>query len=181
MRIVGGSLGGRRFAAPTGIPARPTTDLAREGLFNILINMIELENIEALDLFAGTGAVSYELLSRSAASVVLVEQDGPSLNFIKKTAALFGIQDRLQLVRGDVMKYLKSTSQRFGLIFADPPYALPGMDVLCEMMLNCLKPGGLAVLEHDGRNSFEEHPHFLRVRSYGDTSFSFFTAGPKTV
>jgi 16S rRNA (guanine(966)-N(2))-methyltransferase RsmD len=179
MRIVGGSLGGRRFQPPANIPARPTTDLAREALFNILGNTIDLEGMKALDLFGGTGGVSYELVSRGAVTTV-VEQDGTSVLFIKKTAALFKIEDELKVVKGDVFRFLKSNIDTYGLVFADPPYALPRMGELVEMMLPRLKPEGMAILEHDTRHGFEGHPHFMRAKAYGDTIFTFFTAQPKT-
>src|SRR4051812_48451497 len=111
MRIVGGTLGGRRFNPPTGIPARPTTDLAREGLFNILNNLIDFEGCMALELFGGTGGVSYELVSRGAKPVTVVEQDAASVAFIKKTTAEFKIADALHVVRGDVFKFLESNGR----------------------------------------------------------------------
>jgi 16S rRNA (guanine(966)-N(2))-methyltransferase RsmD len=180
MRIVGGSLGGRRFQPPPNIPARPTTDLAREALFNILSHAITLDGIDALDLFGGTGGVSYELISRGAATVTVVEQDSTSIAFIKKTAAAFGIDRDLKIVRGDVFRFLASAVNNYGLVFADPPYALPRMGELVSLMLQRLHADGLGVLEHDTRHNFESHPHFLRAKSYGDTIFTFFTAQPPT-
>ena len=180
MRIVGGSLGGRRFQPPANIPARPTTDLAREALFNILGNLLDLEGIQALDLFGGTGGVSYELVSRGAEQVTVVEQDGTSILFIKKTTAAFGIQAGVRIVKGDVFRFLKSNTELYGLVFADPPYALPRMGELVTMMLQRVATDGLAILEHDTRHSFESHTHFMRSKAYGDTIFTFFTAHPKT-
>jgi 16S rRNA (guanine(966)-N(2))-methyltransferase RsmD len=179
MRIIGGTLGGRRFSPPANIPARPTTDLAREGLFNILTNLIDPEGIAALDLFGGTGGVSYELVSRGAASVTVVEQDGVSVAFMKKTAEAFSITESLNIVRGDVFRFLKASAAAYDLIFADPPYALPQMPDLADAMIEKLLPEGLAILEHDGRQGFEQHPHFLRAKAYGDTIFTFFTAAAK--
>lgn len=179
MRIVGGSLGGRRFQPPANIPARPTTDLAREALFNILGNAMDLEGIQALDLFGGTGGVSYELVSRGAEKVTVVEQDGTSVAFIKKTAAAFGIAEDLKIIKVDVFRFLKNDTESYELVFADPPYALPRMGDLVSMMLPRLKEDGLAVLEHDTRHNFESHPNFSRAKSYGDTIFTFFTASPK--
>ena len=180
MRIVGGSLGGRRFNPPANIPARPTTDLAREALFNILSHMMDLEGLEALDLFGGTGGVSYELVSRGA-RVTAVEQDGTSVLFMKKTATEFKIESELKVVRGEVFRFLKKDEGSYGLVFADPPYALPRMGDLVAMMLPRLTGDGLAILEHDTRHSFEGHPHFLKDRAYGDTIFSFFTPQPKAI
>lgn len=175
MRIIGGTLGGRRFSPPANIPARPTTDLAREGLFNILTNLVDLEGIAALDLFAGTGGISYELISRGAASVTVVEQDTASVAFIKKTALDFRIDDALKIVRGDAFRFLK-TAPVYDLIFADPPYALPRIAELGDEITKKLSATGVAILEHDGRNGFEAHPQFLRAKAYGDTIFTFFTA-----
>ena len=178
MRIIGGTLGGRRFSPPANIPARPTTDLAREGLFNILTNLIDLEGITALDLFGGTGGVSYELISRGAASVTVVEQDTASVTFIKKTASDFRIDDTLKVVRSDVFRFLKA-APLYDLIFADPPYALPQMTALPDEMTKKLSTSGIAILEHDGRHGFETHPQFLRTKTYGDTIFTFFTVAAK--
>ena len=121
MRIISGQYGGRRFEAPRNLQARPTTDIAKEGLFNILQNRIDFEGISALDLFSGTGSISFELLSRGAASVVGVEMGRPQQQFIQKVSQELKIGRELQLVRGDVFKYLKGSSQQFDLIFADPP------------------------------------------------------------
>lgn len=180
MRIVGGTLGGRKFQPPANIPARPTTDLAREGLFNILNNMQDFENIAALELFAGTGSVSYELVSRGAASVTLVEQDAASVNFIKKTAEAFNILPQLNIIKGDVFRFIQTVNGSFGFIFADPPYALNRMDELPRLIFekNMLEHDGIFVLEHDYRHSYETHPNFMRAKKYGDTIFSFFTATP---
>ncbi len=180
MRIVGGSLGGRRFNPPANIPARPTTDLAREALFNILNNSLALEGISALDLFGGTGGMSYETISRGAERVTIVEQDGPSVLFIKKMAAEFKIEAALKIVRGDVFKFLKGDATTYEIVFADPPYALPRMEDLVEAMLPRLAKDGLAILEHDARHGFENHPNFSRAKAYGDTIFTFFTAAPKS-
>lgn len=174
MRIVGGTLGGRRFTPPANLPARPTTDLAREGLFNILNNLIDFEGCAALELFGGTGGVSYELVSRGAAPVTVVEQDAASVAFMKKTAAEFKIADALSVVRGDVFKFLDNNTRRYDLVFADPPYALGRMGELPGLMLACLAEEGIAVLEHDSRHGFTELPGFLRMKAYGGTVFSFF-------
>lgn len=176
MRIIGGILGGRRFHPPAGIPARPTTELAREGLFNILTNLTALEGVVALDLFSGTGGVSYELLSRGAASVTVVEQDAASIAFIRKTAVEFKIDGQLKIIRADVFRFLKNTALGYDLIFADPPYALPHIANLADELPARLSAGGIAILEHDGRHGFEGHAHFLRAKAYGDTIFTFFTA-----
>lgn len=174
MRIVGGRLGGRRFNPPADIPARPTTDLAREGLFNILTNLIDFEDCAALELFGGTGGVSYELVSRGSAAVTVVEQDAGAVAFIKKTAAEFRIADALTVVRGDVFRFLGAAPRKYDLVFADPPYALGRLDQLPDLMLECLEDDGFAVLEHDSKHGFDKHPAFLRAKAYGGTIFSFF-------
>ena len=180
MRIVGGDLGGRRFTPPANIPARPTTDLAREGLFNTLSNLFALHGVNALDLFGGTGSITFELISRGASKVTTVEKDQVSAAFIMKTAALFHIEDYIQVERAEVFRYLKNTEACYDFIFADPPYALPDMNVLRDALLPRLSPDGIAIIEHDGRNSFESHPHFLLVKKYGDTIFTFFSQVTKS-
>ena len=177
MRIVGGEFGGRRFNPPSGIPARPTTDLAKEGLFNALQNMIDLEGITACELFAGTGNISYELASRGASDLTLIEGDQESVNFIKKTAQTLGIADKMHIVRGDVFKFIKQNTDSFDFIFADPPYALSHMDDLPKLVFekNMLKPGGIFVLEHTTRNNYELLPNFTKMKNYGTTIFSYFT------
>src|ERR1700761_7397213 len=128
MRIVGGDLGGRRFNPPAKIPARPTTEVAKEGLFNILNNLIDFEGIKTLDLFGGTGSISYELASRGAAELTLVEQDSVTVNFIKKTLQEFGLDDRAQVIKGEVFRFMKQCTEQYDFIFAGPPYALQSID-----------------------------------------------------
>ena len=177
MRIVGGEFGGRRFSPPAKIPARPTTDLAKEGLFNMLNNLIDFDGIKTLDLFGGTGNISYELVSRGAADLTLVERDGVTFDFIRKTAKELGIADQMQLVKGDVFKYLKQCTEQFNFIFADPPYAMENMDELPKIIFSrdMLLPGGLFVLEHTTHNNYERHPNFMRMKNYGTTIFTFFS------
>ncbi len=176
MRVVGGSIGGRRYELPQKLPARPTTDRAKEGLFNILHNLIDLDSIAALDLFSGSGGVSYELLSRGAASVTAVETDRHSVVFIQKTAAEFGIVSRLKIVAEDVFKFLRNATGSYNFIFADPPYALPQMAQFPQTILggDLLLPGGFFVLEHRTRTPLLPHPQFFREAIYGDSTFSFF-------
>jgi len=176
MRIVGGEFGGRRFNPPARIPARPTTELAKEALFNMLANSIDLDGIRALDLFGGTGSISYELASHGAAHITVVERAPISIDFIKKTAEALHIQDRLQIIRGDVFKYLKQCTDKFDLIFADPPYALANMDEVPQLVFGqqLLQPGGLFIMEHTTGNDYRQHPHFQRMKNYGMTIFTFF-------
>lgn len=176
MRIISGEYGGRRFEAPRNLQARPTTDIAKESLFNILQNRLDFEGISALDLFSGTGSISFELLSRGAEHVVSVEMGRVQQLFIQKVATELKIGREHQLVRGDVFRYLKSATQQFDLVFADPPYALAELPTLPDLVLdgNLLKPEGIFILEHGKENDFSAHPRFMELRKYGAVHFSFF-------
>lgn len=183
MRIISGTYGGRRFEAPRNLQARPTTDIAKESLFNILQNRIDFEGLKTLDLFGGTGSISFELLSRGVESAVCVEMGHVQQTFIRKVADTLGIGRELQLVRGDVFKYLRSASSiapeegMFDFIFADPPYALPQLAELPQLILrsHLLKPDGIFVLEHGKDNDFQEVEGFRDLRIYGAVHFSFFS------
>jgi 16S rRNA (guanine(966)-N(2))-methyltransferase RsmD len=177
MRIVGGKFSGRRFSPPSSTPARPTTDIAKEGLFNILGNLIDIEDISTCDLFGGTGSISYELASRGAKELTLVERDMTNINFIKKTAKELGIDSQLNIIRGDVFKFMKQQQGQYDFIFAGPPYALQNIDDLPLLVFekNMLAEDGVFVLEHTPRNDYQQHPNFLRMKNYGTTVFSFFT------
>jgi len=176
MRIVGGEFSGRRFSPPSGIPARPTTDVAKEGLFNTLEHMMDLEGIKTCDIFGGTGSISYELASRGAADLTIIERDGTSIDFIRKTAAALGIASKMQIIKGDVFRFMKSSRDQYDFIFAGPPYALQNIDDLPLLVFekSMLKPGGIFVLEHTPRNDYQRHPCFQRMKNYGTTVFSFF-------
>ncbi|MBR5843308.1 MAG: RsmD family RNA methyltransferase [Bacteroidaceae bacterium] len=176
MRIIRGKYGRRRFDVPNNIKARPTTDFARENLFNVLENQIDFEETVALDLFAGTGAISFELLSRECKRVVCVEKHPTQYNFITKVQQQLG-DDNLQAIRGDVFKFVASCGEEFDFIFADPPYDLPQLESIPSRVLdeNCLlRRGGLFVLEHSRNNDFSNHPWFAEHRVYGSVNFSFF-------
>lgn len=176
MRIIGGEFGGRRFNPPANIPARPTTELAKEGIFNMLSNMIDFEGIATLDLFGGTGSITYELASRGATQLTVVEKDDKSVSFIKKTIEQLHIADRVRPIRSDVFKYLKQCTGQFDLVFADPPYALPNIDEIPMLVfsMELLKPGGLFIMEHSARNNYQEHPNFQRLKNYGTSLFTIF-------
>jgi 16S rRNA (guanine966-N2)-methyltransferase len=178
MRIISGHLKGRRFEIPSDRwKTRPTTDMAREGLFNILQHRIELEGIEVLDLFSGSGALGYEFLSRGAEKVTMVEKFGGCIKFIKKQLKEFGIEDRANLIKMEVFSYLKQSPENtFDLVFADPPYAMREMLEIPDLVFNrqILKSGGLLIIEHDDRYNFENHVNFAEVRKYGQSRFSFF-------
>lgn len=176
MRIVGGEFSGRRFNPPTSTPARPTTDIAKEGLFNALQHMMDLEGIKTCDLFAGTGSISYELASRGAENLTLIERDTGNIDFIKKTATILGILDKMNIIRGDVFKFMKSCTEQYDFIFADPPYALGNIDDVPMLVFEkqMLKSGGIFVHEHAPRNDYQKHPNFMRMKNYGDSVFTFF-------
>ena len=162
---------------PRSFKARPTTDFAKENLFNVLSNHLDFEEggVEALDLFAGTGSISVELLSRGCTQVVSVEKDREHYAFICKVMQELKAVNWLP-VRADVFKFVKSTHRCFDLVFADPPYELKELETLPDLVLGngLLKPGGLFVLEHGKKNHFEAHPCFIEHRSYGSVNFSFF-------
>lgn len=183
MRIISGIYGGRRFEAPRNMQARPTTDIAKESLFNILQNRLDLEGIKTLDLFGGTGSISFELLSRGAASAVCVEMGHIQQTFIRKVADTLKVGRELQLVRGDVFKYIRSATSiapeegMFDFIFADPPYALPQLEEIPQLILgsNLLKRDGTFVLEHGKEHDFQSVEGFQELRIYGAVHFSFFS------
>ena len=176
MRIISGELGGRRFHPPTHMPyTRPTTDIAKEGLFNILQNNLDFETIKTLDLFGGTGSISYELASRGVTDLTVVEKDQTMFEFIKKTAKEFNIEN-LKLIRSDVFKFIQTCSSRFDFIFAGPPYALTNIDDLPRLIIEkkLLENKGWFVLEHTPRNDYKQFPFFRSERNYGTTVFSIF-------
>ena len=175
MRIISGTFKARRIDTPHNITARPTTDFAKEGLFNVLNNLIDFEDIDVLDMFAGTGSISLEFISRGVNNVVSVEKNDLHCTFIRKTCTLLGV-DNLLLTRGDVFRFLSSSHMKFDVIFADPPYDLQQLPLLPDLIFkhDLLKPEGLFILEHSDKNNFENHPNFLEHRHYGNVNFSFF-------
>ncbi|NLI72567.1 MAG: 16S rRNA (guanine(966)-N(2))-methyltransferase RsmD [Bacteroidales bacterium] len=175
MRIISGKFKARRIEVPHNITARPTTDFAKEGLFNLLNNHIDFEGIDVLDLFAGTGNIGLEFVSRGARSVICVELSGKHVAFIRKICKLLNV-DNLTPIKGDVFKFISSTKIKFDLIFADPPYDLERLKEIPAFVFNneLLKSDGLLVLEHSEKNNFETHSHFSFHRKYGNVHFSFF-------
>lgn len=175
MRIISGKYGRRRFDVPTNITARPTTDMARENLFNVLGNLIDLEGKTVLDLFAGTGAMSFEFLSRGAAQVTAVEKARVQCDFIKRVQAQLG-DDNLSLLRGDVFKFISTCRQSFDVIFADPPYDLPRFGQVPGLVLASplVHDGTLFIMEHPREHDFSALPHFSQQRVYGKVNFSLF-------
>jgi len=177
MRIIGGKFKGRRFTPPAkNWPTRPTTDFAKEGLFNILQNMLDLEELDMLDLFGGTGSHCYEFISRGCPRATYVDKFGPAIRFVKKTAETLEITDQIRIVQMDVAKFIAQCQESFDYIFAGPPYGLPWLDDIPDLVLSrrLLKHDGLLVLEHNPNHNFEKHPAFVQSRNYGTTIFSFF-------
>ena len=175
MRIITGEYKGRHFDIPRTFKARPTTDFAKENIFNVLQGYIDFEDATALDLFAGTGSISLELVSRGCKQVVSVEADRDHANFIRQCFKKLN-EERDILVRGDVFRFLKSCHQKFDFIFADPPYALEDLAKIPDLVLNgeLLNEDGIFVFEHGKNHDFSAHPRFLEHRSYGSVNFSHF-------
>ncbi len=175
MRIISGKYKGRRISAPSNITARPTTDFAKEGLFNLLNNRIDLEGIDVLDLFAGTGSISIEFVSRDCKSIISIEQNDRHCNFIRKICTELKITN-LSLLKTDVFKFIASCHTQFDMIFADPPYELDKIAEIPDLIFNqkLLKADGVFVLEHSAKTDFANHPNFVDHRNYGNVNFSFF-------
>lgn len=175
MRIITGQFKGRHFDIPRTFKARPTTDFAKENIFNVLNGYIDFDGISALDLFAGTGSISLELVSRGCKEVVSVEKDRDHARFIADCMKKINAENDI-LIRGDVFRFLKSCHQKFDLIFADPPYALPELDTLPDLVFehDLLAADGVFVFEHGKHNDFSAHPRFKEHRNYGSVNFSIF-------
>ena len=175
MRIITGQFKGRHFDIPRTFKARPTTDFAKENIFNVLNGYIDFDGITALDLFAGTGSISLELVSRGCKEVVSVEKDRDHARFIADCMKKINAENDI-LIRGDVFRFLKSCHQKFDLIFADPPYARPELDTLPDLVFehDLLAADGVFVFEHGKHNDFSAHPRFKEHRSYGSVNFSIF-------
>ncbi len=175
MRIIGGSLKGKEIDPPRNYRARPTTDFAREGLFNILDNEYEMEGLRVLDLFAGTGAVSLEFISRGAEHVWCVEMNPQNAAFISSEARRLGVSN-LTVVRHNVFDFLPLCTEKFDIVFADPPYALENLQSIPDKVYEAgiIHPGGYFILEHGDEHSFTTHPLFVKEKHYGRVHFSFF-------
>lgn len=177
MRIIGGELSGRRIQPPAKMPnTRPTTDIAKEGLFNILENNLSIPGMKTLDLFGGTGSISYELASRGAVDLSVVEMDRKMTEFIKNTSAKLGLDKIIRLYKSDVFRYIENCTEKFDFIFAGPPYALKNIDDLPRLVFekNILHIKGWFVLEHTPRNNYKSFPYYVTERNYGTTVFSVF-------
>ena len=176
MRIISGKYKSRRFQLPKNFTARPTTDFARESLFNILNNRINWEQTSALDLFSGTGSIAIEIVSRGSNHVVSVESSAKNHAFIQKIKEKLDAKELLT-VKSDAFSFMKSCNQSFDLIFADPPYDFKDIDSIPTKILeyDILKPNGILILEHSKKYTFTEHPSFKEERKYGSVHFSFFS------
>lgn len=176
MRIISGSLGGRKIHPPAKMPnTRPTTDIAKEGLFNVIANNLDISTLKTLDLFGGTGSISYELASRGAPDLTVVENDITMFAFIKKTCGDLGLEN-FKVTRMEVFKFISQCIEQFDFIFAGPPYALGVIDDLPVRIFEkqLLKQNGWFVLEHTPRNDYQSYPHYATQRNYGTTVFSIF-------
>ncbi|MCB0805807.1 MAG: 16S rRNA (guanine(966)-N(2))-methyltransferase RsmD [Bacteroidales bacterium] len=177
MRIISGKNKGRKIVAPEHLPVRPTTDRAKESLFNILMNEIDLTETTALDLFSGTGNISYELISRGCKSVTSVDKDAGCCSFIKQMAEKLGYEN-LYVMRSDYHGFIENSTSKFDLIFADPPYDMQETVQIPSFIFefDLLQPEGLFILEHDRQIDFSESRNFYKHRKYGKVNFSFFRA-----
>ncbi len=177
MRIISGKFKGRRFSPPADKwPTRPTTDFAKEGLFNILNNNFDFEELKVLDLFGGTGNHSYEFISRGSTDVTYVDKHGPAIDFVRKTAETLKIKDNIRIIPSDVFKFVERAWEKYDYIFAGPPYSLPALDSIPDKIFekNLLRGDGWFVLEHNPNHNFRNHDHFFDSRNYGKTIFSIF-------
>jgi len=175
MRIIGGILKGLRLNPPTNLPVRPTTDLAKEALFNILLNKIEFEDIKVLDLFSGTGNISLEFASRGASEVISVDRSVQCIHYLNDTSKQHKLT-QIKTFKADVLKYLQIETAQYDVIFADPPYDLNQIPEIPKIIFdkNLLLPGGLLIVEHQSLQNLSNHPAFVEQRKYGHSSFSFF-------
>jgi len=174
LRIIHGKYRSRRLNLPKNLKARPTTDQARESLFNILINRLDFEDIKVIDLFSGTGSISFEFASLGTSDITLVEKDRFNVQFILKNIELLGIEE-IHVVSGDVFTFMSRNRVKYDLIFADPPYDLPTLDSLPDLITPHLnEPDGCFILEHGPSHSFGDHPKLTETRRYGKVHFSFF-------
>lgn len=175
MRIIRGNHRGRRIQAPAKLPVRPTTDLAKESLFNILENTYYFDELKVLDLFAGTGNISYEFASRGAKEIVAVDLNVKCTTFIHQTAEMLKM-DKIKTIRANAFNFLKVKALKFDIIFADPPYDLEGVEKIPELVFQngILDEDGIMIIEHSKNHDFSEHPNFSRQKKYGNVNFSFF-------
>jgi 16S rRNA (guanine(966)-N(2))-methyltransferase RsmD len=180
VRIVSGTHKGRRITPDKSFKARPTTDFAKENLFNVLNNIVDFEDLNVLDLFGGTGGISYEFASRGAQKIICVEKNFRHHSFIAKTVRELNFEQILP-IKSDVFKFVKACSQKFNMIFADPPYDLKDLETIPDVILakEILTEDGLLIVEHSSKNDFSKHEKFVEKRTYGSVNFSFFKLKPE--
>jgi len=176
VRIISGIFRGKQIRPPGNFKARPTTDFAKESLFNILIHQYSIEDLDVLDLFSGTGSISYEFASRGARSVLAIEMAPKHFKFIQETCRALQME-QVSVIRADAFRYLKKPTQAFDFIFADPPFDHPGLAELPDLIFSTdiLIKQGVFILEHPGSYSFTAHPRFQQHRKYGGVNFTFFS------
>ena len=176
MRIISGKYKGRRINPPKGLPVRPTTDMSKEALFNVLNNHFSFEGLKVLDLFAGTGNISYEFASRGSSPITSVDGDFGCVKFIKQTAAEYDFP--IAATKSDVFKFLERNNATFDIVFADPPYGLDQTTfekiVLLIFEKKTLSEEGMMVIEHSKYTKLNHMPHFSFQKSYGGSIFTFF-------
>jgi 16S rRNA (guanine(966)-N(2))-methyltransferase RsmD len=182
MRIIGGTLRGLRLNPPANLPVRPTTDMAKEALFNILQHQVEFETLTVLDLFAGTGNITFEFASRDAVQVTSVDRSIHCVNYIRSTAKQHKL-DNIKVFKADVFKYLEAETDRYDLIFADPPYDLNRIPEIPKIVFDkdLLNANGLLIVEHQSMQNLSNQPNFVEQRRYGHSSFSFFKKTIETI
>jgi len=175
VRIISGEQKGLIIRAPANLPVRPTTDIAKESLFNILGTRFSIDELEVLDLFAGTGNISYEFCSRGVQKIKAIDKDEKCIRFIRQQKEKFGYT-QLDVIKADVMSYLRNAHERFDLIFADPPYAMPGIAQIPQLIFGChlLKPDGILIVEHGKELNLKTLPNFAEERNYGQSVFTFY-------
>jgi len=178
MRIISGKLGGKEIRLPKFFKDRPTTDYAKEALFNILSNWYDFEGLKVLDLFAGSGSISYEFASRGVESITIVDKNPRYLSFIKQTFRNYfpELEGKVMIVQDDVRSFLKERELDYDIIFADPPYALSWLEQIPELLFEneTVRDDTLFILEHPKKYDFSSHPYFFRHKKYGEVNFSFF-------
>ncbi len=175
MRIIGGTYKGKQLIAPKNLPVRPTTDFAKEGLFNILNNKVDFDELTVLDLFCGTGNITLEFASRGAKKIVAIDKHSPCLNYVRDTAKALKM-NVVYTERADVFKYLEKAHSSYDLVFADPPYELENIPAIHDLVYdhNLLNEDGLLVIEHGAKTDLSNKDHYLETRKYGNVHFSFF-------
>ncbi len=176
MRIIRGHLKGKRFAVPPNFPSRPTTDYAKEGLFNVLENSLDFDELEVLDLCSGTGNISFEFISRAAKFVMAVDANDRCTQFLKQNAKNLGIEQNFSVVKKDALLFCKLNDRQYDVVFADPPFHLTFHEELVNTVFerDTLRSGGMLIVEHGRHTQLSHLPFYERTRNFGNVHFSFF-------